>query len=89
MILPATRRLAIALLGCGALLAGCGGPPEPGQPLPDPVILGETGASPGQLLKPRALDSAGGSLWVIDKTARIQRLDPASGDPLSVWSMPE
>ncbi|MFG0286081.1 MAG: hypothetical protein ACF8R7_16815 [Phycisphaerales bacterium JB039] len=90
MMRPATRRLVLALgAALGTLPAGCGGPPQAGQPLPDPVILGETGASPGQFLKPRAMDAAGGSLWIIDKTARIQRLDPDSGDPLSVWSMPE
>jgi DNA-binding beta-propeller fold protein YncE len=61
----------------------------PGEALPRVKIVGETGGSPGQFLKPRGMDADSWSLWVVDKTARIQRIDPETGAPLSVWSTPE
>lgn len=50
--------------------------------------IGEVGVSPGQFAYPRALDFDGESFWIIDKAARVQRMS-LSGEPLSVWSMPE
>jgi sugar lactone lactonase YvrE len=74
-------------------LGGCGGdsagPGTAGQPLRTTAILGEIGNSPGQFVMPRALDSEGGDLWVIDKSARVQRLDPATGRCTALWTMPD
>ncbi len=86
--LQSVRTILGAALLAAAGLAGCD-EALPGQALPDPVVIGETGSSPGQLLKPRAMDADSSSIWVVDKTARVQRLDPKSGDPISVWSTPE
>lgn len=51
--------------------------------------IGEVGISPGQFAFPRCLDSDRRSIWVIDKAARVQRLDPETGRALSGWRMPE
>ncbi|MEO1007904.1 MAG: hypothetical protein AAFX79_05015 [Planctomycetota bacterium] len=50
--------------------------------------IGQTGTSPGQLLYPRAIDADGRYLWIIDKTARIQRMDPATGLVDLWWTTP-
>ncbi len=52
-------------------------------------MIGETGKSPGQFTFPRCLESDGRSLWVIDKSARVQRIDPASGRASACWTMPD
>ncbi len=51
--------------------------------------LGEPGRAPGQFVAPRVLDDDGEALWVIDKLGRVQRLDPETGDPLFLFTMPE
>lgn len=50
-------------------------------------LIGETGLSPGQFFYPRCLDAEGGSLWIIDKAARVQRLD-LDGRCTASWTMP-
>lgn len=57
------------------------------------VAFGETGMADGQFVYPRAIDfdptpSGEGSVWVIDKTARVQRLT-LSGAHLGGWRMPQ
>lgn len=68
--------------------AGCDGRPRSsGQPK---VLghFGRTGAGPGEFLYPRAIDTgADGSIFVVDKTGRIQRLAPKGGF-LDVIKMP-
>lgn len=51
--------------------------------------IGEVGLSPGQFSYPRCIDTDGHDLWVIDKAARVQRLDPKTGAYLGGWKMPE
>lgn len=58
-------------------------------PLEPVDVLGGVGTNPGQLFYPRAIDADGDSLWVIDKTGRVQRLDPQTGDSLGEWRMPQ
>lgn len=80
------------VLACAALAGGCG---EGGSgvgdaaPLRVVAVFGEVGRAPGQFSYPRAIDAGAGSLWVIDKAARVQRLDPGSGRCLAWWQMPE
>ncbi len=38
---------------------------------------------------PRAIDTDGEALWVVDKTARVQRIDPESGECLFWFKMPD
>ena len=76
------------LLACAAVaLAGCGR-----QPAGRPEVVrhfGKTGRGPGEFLYPRAIDiAADGTLWVIDKTGRLQRFD-AKGRYLGGFAMPD
>lgn len=84
------RRLAGGVLsGTIACFAGCGGAPAPGTPLDVVTTWGEVGSRPGQFSYPRAMDCSDDSLWIVDKQARIQRIDPISGHALGEWQMPE
>jgi DNA-binding beta-propeller fold protein YncE len=90
-IIPASALAAAAV--CGG--SGCdrdvsdsevAGP----QPLKTIAVHGEVGTSPGQFVYPRCLDvDSGGSLWVIDKSARVQRIDPGTGRATALWTMPD
>jgi hypothetical protein len=84
------RRVAVA--GVCIVLSGCGGgTPEPGQPIDADATLGGLGDTPGKFAFPRAIDAAadGRSLWVIDRSARVQRIDPQTGRCLAIWKMPD
>jgi hypothetical protein len=70
-------------------LAGCSrSDPAPGG-LVEVSVLGEVGTSPGQFAFPRALDTDGESLWVIDKAGRVQRLRLDTGECVEYWGMPQ
>lgn len=71
--------------GCGEAGGGSGGG---GEPLDVIATIGSVGLWPGQFATPRALDSDGSTLWVIDKAARVQLLDAATGEPLVEWKTP-
>ncbi|MBX3358304.1 MAG: hypothetical protein KF745_07735 [Phycisphaeraceae bacterium] len=47
------------------------------------------GEQPGRFAYPRAMDSDGDSLWIVDKTARVQKIDPNSGACLASFRMPD
>ncbi len=86
----AARAAAVFIGAAGALVAGCGQSAPPGSgPFRVAAMFGEVGVSPGQMSYPRAMDSDGRSLWVIDKMARVQHLDAATGAYLGGWKMPE
>ncbi len=51
--------------------------------------LGGVGLEPGLFNYPRAIDAGLGSLWVIDKSARVQRIDPETGACLAWFRMPK
>lgn len=51
--------------------------------------FGEGGRSPGQFVKPRAIDTDGRWLYVIDMTARVQRIDPETGRCTAWWQLPD
>src|SRR4051812_3689693 len=81
--LTARAILPAAILGL-ALAPGCGrgaDSADSGAPKPFDVVAawGEVGLNPGQFTYPRALDTDGTNLWAIDKSARVQRLDPKTG----------
>jgi hypothetical protein len=84
-----TRRLAAWLLAAPVLLAGCSHHEPSGGPIEVKVCFGEVGLSPGQFSYPRCLDHDQTSLWTIDKQARVQRLDPKTGQWIGGWQMPE
>lgn len=86
------RGVAIAGLVAAGVLPGCGDMGDSGgeaRPLEVLASFGEVGLSPGQFSYPRAMDTDGRALWVIDKAARVQRIDPATGRYLGGWTMPE
>ncbi|MBL8761287.1 MAG: hypothetical protein JNL50_08300 [Phycisphaerae bacterium] len=59
------------------------------RPLTPDRVIGEPGLSPGQFSYPRCIASDGQALWVIDKAARVQRLDPSTGQVLAHFKMPD
>jgi len=83
---------ACAVLGLG--LAGCDGSTGGGGAGGTlDSAYGEVGLSPGQFAFPRAIASHGGpdgdgTLWVVDKMARVQRIRAADGVCLDLWQMP-
>lgn len=73
-----------------ALSPGCSKRPSEGvRPLAPDRVIGEPGLSPGQFSYPRCLTNDGASLWVIDKAARVQKMDPTTGEVLAHFKMPE
>lgn len=79
----ASVAVALALMGCGGE-SGTG----PGRPLEVVATIGSVGLWPGQFATPRAIDTDGSVLWVIDKAARVQKLDATTGEPLVEWKTP-
>lgn len=71
-------------------LPGCDETAPLGEPIDTKTVLGGLGDTPGRLAYPRCLeaDPDTNTLWVIDKTGRVQQLDPKSGTCLSIWKMP-
>jgi hypothetical protein len=79
-----------AALLVGEALSGCRPREDAGAELvPAVVTFGEVGLSPGQFNYPRAMDSAAESLWLVDKAARVQRVEPRTGHGLFEFTMPE
>jgi len=85
VVVAATLGLSI---GVGIGLGGCGTKAPTGGVLEVVGAIGEVGDGAGQFSYPRCLDTDGETLWVIDKGARVQRLD-TSGKCLTQWRMPE
>lgn len=90
------RAFGHVVLVCAAFVAsswptGCGRGDArfEGGPLPLKRVLGEGGRSPGQYAYPRAITTDGRTLWIVDKLARVQRIDPLTGDCLQFWTMPQ
>lgn len=88
-LVRAARATALVALTCAPLMVigGCDRIESSGD-LPGARVIGERGIMSGQLFIPRAIDTDGRFLWVADKTDRIQRFDPESGDALIAWRMP-
>jgi DNA-binding beta-propeller fold protein YncE len=61
----------------------------PGDALLVERQLGEPGSFPGQFSYPRAMATDGQALWVVDKSARVQQIDPATGRAGVWWRMPK
>lgn len=73
--------LGLALLSCGCEKLGARRLPE--------KIIGNQGIGPGEFISPRAIAvGPDGAVFVVDKTARIQRFSP-NGDYELTWRMPE
>jgi len=67
-------RAAAALLAV-VLVMGCERHPTTAEPLRVTVAFGEPGRASGQFVVPRAIDSDGKTLWIVDKSGGVQHLD--------------
>lgn len=76
------------LLAAVLQLAGCGRDGE-ARPLTTKVVFGEVGLFPGQFSYPRGIDAFDDSIFIVDKSARVQRLDASTGRFLGGFRMPE
>jgi hypothetical protein len=72
-----------------ALASGCSRSDSAPGGLVEVAVMGEVGTSPGQFAFPRALDTDGESLWIIDKAGRVQRLRLDTGECVEYWGMPQ
>lgn len=72
---------AAALLAAGGCKKHATGP----SPLNVAVAWGETGIQPGQMSYPRAIDADAEAVWVVDKSARMQRFDARTGKLTGGW----
>lgn len=61
------------------------------QPLKVLSTIGMLGDTPGRFAYPRAIDfdHASGTLWVVDRSGRVQELDPDTGACLTIFKMPD
>ncbi|MEQ9617463.1 MAG: hypothetical protein RLN60_05450 [Phycisphaerales bacterium] len=50
-------------------------------------VIGHVGRGDGAFIYPRAIDTHDGTMWIIDKTARVQQLTTA-GETVRSWAMP-
>ncbi|MDX2131089.1 MAG: hypothetical protein SFY69_03435 [Planctomycetota bacterium] len=82
------RALAAFAGALAALSGGCGGTPD-GDLLDVVALYGEAGDAPGQFSYPRCLDATQTHAWVIDKLARVQKIDVRTGECVGGWRMPE
>mgnify|MGYP003700368421 CR=1 FL=1 len=92
-IAPRSPRLVAPLtllaLVISALIAGCDeSDPAPGA-LRVLATYAEVGRAPGQLVFPRAMTLSAGRLIVVDKSARVQRLDARTGAFIDGFRTPE
>lgn len=83
----------LALAAAGALIAlissACDRVHLDARPIPNARQIGGPGQAPGSFVKPRALASDGRTLWVIDRSGRVQRIDPSTGLCLQLFRLPE
>ena len=84
----------ISVLACAAVccvVVACDERAEAGESARLDVrrVLGEPGRAPGQLMYPRGIASADAQLWVVDKAARVQRIDTETGRGIRLFSTPK
>lgn len=78
------------VLVLAALSAGCSEVDVDGGAIDVTVAFGEVGLFPGQFSYPRGIDVVGdGSVVVVDKSARVQRLDATTGAYVGGFQTPE
>ncbi len=88
--LPAAIAATIAAVTLLGPAMGCTrADPHTAAPFVNARTIGEIGLSPGQFSYPRAIATDGTLLYVIDKTARLQAIDPTTGRATQVATTPE
>ncbi len=83
------RVAGLAILACSMGLSACERRAAGGRRIENATIIGRAGTAPGQFFTPRVLATDGQSLWVIDRTGRVQRLDPQTGRCVEWFRLPE
>lgn len=65
--------------------------PDAPEPLRVDTTLGGIGDTPGKFAYPRAIESDpfSGNLWVIDRSGRVQEIDPETGRCVTYFKMPK
>ena len=83
--------LAVTVLPVVVLVAGCDKAEEraAARPLDVVAMIGGVGTTPGLFGVPRAIAGDERYLYVVDKTARIQQIEPATGRCIAWWKTPE
>lgn len=82
--------IACGLIGLAAGLSGCDDDaPVGASKIRYTEIFGGLGDTPGRFAYPRAIDTDGQALWIIDKSARVQRINPKNGACTTLFRMPE
>lgn len=89
LLVIAAATLAAPLVMHGCLPGESGVGSQQGEPIAGATVLGQLGEAPGQFAYPRALEQDGSHLWVVDKSARVQELDPVTGECIAWFRMPE
>lgn len=86
-------RCNLALFWLGALLIGLPScdraPSSDPAPISPGTTLGAPGTGPGRYSKPRAIDTDGTNLFVIDRSGRVQVIAPDDGRCLAWFTLPE
>lgn len=88
--LRGTSAIVMLVTAAGIFIGGCDRPPasaSAASPLRQVQVIGTAGLARGEFVFPRAIDCDGSTLFVIDKTARVQRM-ATDGRWLSGWTMP-
>jgi len=83
------RCISVVVLSVVGLLVGVGCEPAPLAENGVIAVVGEVGLGPGDFVYPRAITAdTKGRVYVVDKSARIQRFSP-NGELELGWTMPE
>lgn len=80
------RFLALGSALGASVFSGCGS--TGGAPAPGAAGWGSEGTRDGSFLRPRAIGTHGGEIFVIDMSGRVQVFD-AAGKFLRMWEMPQ
>lgn len=89
---PAPAALFITfLLILPIALPACDHAPHDEAPAPinPTATFGGLGDTPGRFAYPRCIEADGQTLWVIDKSGRVQQIDARTGACLALFRMPE
>jgi ABC-type Fe3+ transport system permease subunit/DNA-binding beta-propeller fold protein YncE len=88
LVLSSSSRTRVPVVLLALLLVGCDRQAPFGEALPAAEVIATRGLAPGQCIKPRGIASDGTALWIVDKTDRVQRIEP--GKPATIaFQLPE
>lgn len=82
---------AASVVVAAVLLGGCDPKDSAatGQVLPNVLVIGGLGDTPGRFAYPRAVEADRDGVWVIDKSGRVQKFDAQSNEVVHLFRMPK